>query len=320
LSDIRAAVQSAEDAEAWAVGTIGGVPVSTSAEQHENNSKYYAELAESIASDMSSIEVTTMPTASAELANKVRIYIGQTTSTYTSGQSYQCIEDPENAGVYIWEPTASKVTVDNVTIQENASGQLETVVKIWNGSSADWKVLSLAEKSKWNIVNITDDADDTSTIETQIQALTNSVNTNTDNITTNTNEIQALASVTDKRTLLWTNPNNYFYATDLLELPLSGYDAIDIEFTFTENTFYWYTQRFDNTPNSSGYISIFFINPATASDVLHSLNACSRAFTILSNGIKWGIGTQIYNNAYYGDGTGFVSTRAVPRNIYGIKY
>jgi len=189
LSDIRAAVQSAEDAEAWAVGTIGGVPVASSAEQHENNSKYYAELAESIASDINSIEVTTMPTASAELVNQVRIYIGQTTSTYTSGQSYQCIEDPENAGVYIWEPTASKVTVDNVTIQENASGQLETVVKIWDGSSADWKALSSEEKSKWTIVNITDDADDTSTIETQIQALTNSVNTNTGNIQTLTNTV-----------------------------------------------------------------------------------------------------------------------------------
>jgi hypothetical protein len=140
------------------------------------------------------IEVTTMPTASAELVGHVRIYIGQTTATYTSGQSYQCIEDPENAGVYIWEPTASKVTVDNVTIQENASGQLETVVKIWNGSSADWKVLSLAEKSKWNIVNITDDADDTSTIETQIQALTNSVNTNTGNIADNANDIQTLTN------------------------------------------------------------------------------------------------------------------------------
>jgi hypothetical protein len=143
---------------------------------------------------MSSIEVTTMPTASAELANKVRIYIGQTTSTYTSGQSYQCIEDPENAGVYIWEPTASKVTVDNVTIQENASGQLETVVKIWNGSSAEWEALSSAEKSKWTVINITDDADDTSTIEARIQALTNSVNTNTGNIADNANDIQTLTN------------------------------------------------------------------------------------------------------------------------------
>jgi hypothetical protein len=210
LSDIRAAVQSAEDAEAWAVGTIGGVPVSTSAEQYENNSKYYAELAESIASDMSSIEVTTMPTASAELANKVRIYIGQTTSTYTSGQSYQCIEDPENAGVYIWEPTASKVTVDNVTIQENASGQLETVVKIWNGSSADWKVLSLAEKSKWNIVNITDDADDTSTIEARIQALTNSVNTNTSNIADNANDIQTLTNTVNTNSDNIANDNDEY--------------------------------------------------------------------------------------------------------------
>ena len=189
LSYIRAAVQSAEDAEAWAVGTIGGVPVSSSADQYENNSKYYAELASSIVDGINSIEVAVMPTASAELANKVRIYIGQTTSTYTSGQSYQCIEDPENAGVYIWEPTASKVTVDNVTIQENASGQLETVAKIWTGTSAEWEALSSVEKSKWTVVNITDDAGETSTIEAQIQALSNDIQALTDDVNTNTDNI-----------------------------------------------------------------------------------------------------------------------------------
>ena len=189
LSDIRAAVQSAEDAEAWAVGTIGGEPVSSSAEQYENNSKYYAELASSIADGINSIEVAVMPTASAELVGHVRIYIGQTTSTYTSGQSYQCIEDPENAGVYIWEPTASKVTVDNVTIQENASGQLETVAKIWTGSSADWEALSSVEKSKWTVVNITDDSGETSTIEAQIQALSNDIQALTDDVNTNTDNI-----------------------------------------------------------------------------------------------------------------------------------
>jgi hypothetical protein len=51
------------------------------------------------------IELKTMPEASSDLANSVRIYVGQTTSTYTSGQSYQCVEDPDNAGNYIWKPT-----------------------------------------------------------------------------------------------------------------------------------------------------------------------------------------------------------------------
>jgi hypothetical protein len=156
------------------------------------------------------IEVTTMPTASAELVGHVRIYIGQTTSTYTSGQSYQCIEDPENAGVYIWEPTASKVTVDNVTIQENASGQLETVSKIWTGTSAEWEVLSSAEKSKWTVINITDDADDTSTIETRIQALTNSVNTNTGNIADNANDIQTLTNTVNTNSDNIANDNDEY--------------------------------------------------------------------------------------------------------------
>jgi hypothetical protein len=151
-----------------------------------------------------------MPTASAELANKVRIYIGQTTSTYTSGQSYQCIEDPENAGVYIWEPTASKVTVDNVTIQENASGQLETVVKIWNGSSAEWEALSSAEKSKWTVINITDDAEDTSTIEARIQTLTNTVNTNTGNIADNANDIQTLTNTVNTNSDNIANDNDEY--------------------------------------------------------------------------------------------------------------
>jgi hypothetical protein len=51
------------------------------------------------------IELKTMPEASSNLANSVRIYVGQTTSAYTSGQSYQCVEDPDNAGNYIWKPT-----------------------------------------------------------------------------------------------------------------------------------------------------------------------------------------------------------------------
>lgn len=50
------------------------------------------------------MQVTSMPTASASNVSQVLIYIGPTTSSYTSGQSYQCVEE---SGSYSWNPTSS---------------------------------------------------------------------------------------------------------------------------------------------------------------------------------------------------------------------
>ena len=47
IDDIQNAEQNALDAEAWAVGQRGGVDVPGTDETYENNSKYYAELAQS---------------------------------------------------------------------------------------------------------------------------------------------------------------------------------------------------------------------------------------------------------------------------------
>lgn len=70
------------------------------------------------------IEVSSMPTASASNVGKVLIYIGETTSTYTSGQSYQSTLE---GGNYIWKPTSiSSVDASDVVYDNQTSGLTAT--------------------------------------------------------------------------------------------------------------------------------------------------------------------------------------------------
>lgn len=78
-----------------------------------------SKLSSSISGKQDQIEVTTMPTASAAYLGKVLIYIG-TTGTYTSGQSYQCVEE---SGSYSWQATSGGTTsAANVTYDNTSSG------------------------------------------------------------------------------------------------------------------------------------------------------------------------------------------------------
>lgn len=78
------------------------------------------EISEQISSKQDQIEVTTMPTASASNVGKVLIYIGTTTASYTSGQSYQCVEE---SGSYSWQATNGGATsAANVTYDNTSSG------------------------------------------------------------------------------------------------------------------------------------------------------------------------------------------------------
>lgn len=83
-----------------------------------------SKLSVNIKSKQDQIEVTTMPTASASNVGKVLIYIGPTTSTYTSGQSYQStLED----GNYVWKPTSiSSVDASDVNYDNQTSGLMAT--------------------------------------------------------------------------------------------------------------------------------------------------------------------------------------------------
>ena len=81
-------------------------------------------LSADIKSKQDQIEVTTMPTASASNVGKVLIYIGSTTSTYTSGQSYQSTLE---GGNYIWKPTSiSSVDASDVVYDNQTSGLTAT--------------------------------------------------------------------------------------------------------------------------------------------------------------------------------------------------
>lgn len=48
------------------------------------------------------IQVTTLPTASVDELDKIYQYVGATTTDYTNGYFYKCIEDTETVGTYIW--------------------------------------------------------------------------------------------------------------------------------------------------------------------------------------------------------------------------
>lgn len=85
------------------------------------------DLSTQIGGKQDQIEVTSMPTASASNVGKVYIYIGTTTSTYTSGQSYQSTLE---GGSYIWKPTGSEApTAVAVSYDGTQSGSSETDVQ-----------------------------------------------------------------------------------------------------------------------------------------------------------------------------------------------
>lgn len=85
------------------------------------------DLSTQIGSKQDQIEVTSMPTASASNIGQVLIYIGATTSTYTSGQSYQSTLE---GGSYIWKPTGSGApTAAAVSYDGTQSGSSETNVQ-----------------------------------------------------------------------------------------------------------------------------------------------------------------------------------------------
>lgn len=49
------------------------------------------------------MQVDALPTASAAEEGHIYQYTGESTASYTNGYYYQCIEDPDNVGEYIWQ-------------------------------------------------------------------------------------------------------------------------------------------------------------------------------------------------------------------------
>ena len=81
-------------------------------------------------------QYTVMPTAGSDYEGKVIQYVGDTTQTYTKGYFYECIEDSENPGIYIWQRKNTQPETDLTDYQtkelENpitVDGQEQTTVE-----------------------------------------------------------------------------------------------------------------------------------------------------------------------------------------------
>lgn len=90
--------------------------------------------------------VAIMPTASVDLLDKQRLYVGTTTDTYTKGTIYECQLVPESdPAKYAWV-AISTADVDLSNYQTS-----------FTGTKAEWDALTSAQKALYNIVLITDD-------------------------------------------------------------------------------------------------------------------------------------------------------------------
>ena len=59
------------------------------------------------------LQLETLPEASDDEEGNIYQYVGETTANFTNGYYYQCIEDPENPGEYIWTPKSTMEGADD---------------------------------------------------------------------------------------------------------------------------------------------------------------------------------------------------------------
>lgn len=118
----------------------------------------------------SSIQVDTMPIASVDELGKIYEFIGST-GTYVNGYFYECVSDGEPTPTYSW---VQKNVQPNATFNEddfNIDSSTDKVSllpsrRVFNGSKADWDLLSVAEKTQYGATAFTDDEGVSGDVET----------------------------------------------------------------------------------------------------------------------------------------------------------
>ena len=111
----------------------------------------------------SSIQVDTMPIAS-EYPNEIVQYIGES-GTYQNGYFYQSTSDEQNPPTYSWvqknvQPNAESFTFNKDDFNIDSSTDEVSLLpsrRVFNGSKADWDLLSVAEKTQYGATAFTDD-------------------------------------------------------------------------------------------------------------------------------------------------------------------
>lgn len=111
----------------------------------------------------SAIQVDTMPIAS-EYPNEIVQYVGKS-GTYQNGYFYQSISDEQNPPTYSWvqknvQPNAESFTFNEDDFNIDSSTDKVSLLpsrRVFNGSKADWDLLSVAEKTQYGATAFTDD-------------------------------------------------------------------------------------------------------------------------------------------------------------------
>lgn len=112
----------------------------------------------------SSIQVDTMPIASVDELGKIYEFIGST-GTYVNGYFYECVSDGEPTPTYSWvqknvQPNAESFTFNKDDFNVDSSTDEVSLLpsrRVFNGSKANWDLLSVAEKTQYGATAFTDD-------------------------------------------------------------------------------------------------------------------------------------------------------------------
>ena len=113
-----------------------------------------SKLSANIKSKQDQIEVSTMPTASASNVGKVYIYIGATTSSFTSGHSYQSTLE---SGSYVWKdvsggsPSAEDVSYDGTSSDLEATNVQGAIDELQDKKQDQIEVSTMPTASASNV-------------------------------------------------------------------------------------------------------------------------------------------------------------------------
>ena len=133
----------------------------------------------------SSIQVDTMPIASVDELGKIYEFIGST-GTYVNGYFYECVSDGEPTPTYSWvqknvQPNAESFTFNEDDFNVDSSTDKVSLLpsrRVFNGSKADWDLLSVAEKTQYGATAFTDDEGGDSPLTSEAIQLISGVDAN----------------------------------------------------------------------------------------------------------------------------------------------
>jgi hypothetical protein len=84
--------------------------------------------------ELEQIQVSALPTASADELGKIYQYIGATDSTYTNGYFYKCVSDGQTPATYSWEAVEVQASSGGLPDQTGNAGKFLTT----DGTDASW--------------------------------------------------------------------------------------------------------------------------------------------------------------------------------------